>query len=82
MRWPGYTITGAGPLVVALHCARRVLLVMTPLEARALAANRCCADCSHAVAPAGGWHTIHKLDAQRNEAPRRSMRRLPGWDED
>jgi hypothetical protein len=81
-RWPGYAVTGAGSLAVVLECCRRVLLVQTPLEAQALAAEKCCGTCSRAAAPGAGMHRVHKLDAQRNEAPHRSMRRLPGWDED
>ncbi len=81
-RWPGYTITGAGSLAVVLECRRRVVLVMTPLEASVLAGKQCCATCSHAAAPGAGLHSIRKLDSPHNEAPRRSMRRLPGWDED
>ena len=81
-RWPGYVITGTGALAVVLECRRKVVLVMTPLEAQALAAEKCCDICSHVAAPGAGLHRVHKLDTQRNEAPHRSMRRLPGWDED
>lgn len=80
-RWPGYGITGAGPLAVVLECCRRVVLVMMPLEAAALAAEKCCATCSHIAAPGAGLHRIVEMEQPRKE-PRRSMKRLPGWDED
>lgn len=81
-RWPGYGITGTGSLAVVLECCRKVVLVMTPLHAHALAGEPCCVTCSHAAAPGAGLHRVHKLDTPRNEAPHRSMKRLPGWDED
>jgi hypothetical protein len=81
-RWPGYEVTGAGPLAVVLECCRRVVLVQMPLQAHALAGEQCCATCSHSAAPGAGLHGIVELEQPRNEAPRRSMKRLPGWDED
>jgi hypothetical protein len=53
-----------------------------PIEAAALAAEKCCATCSHIAAPGAGLHRIVEMEQPRNEAPRRSMRRLPGWIED
>jgi hypothetical protein len=82
MRWPGYHITGAGSLAVVLECSHRVVLVQMPIEAAALAAEKCCATCSHIAAPGAGLHRIVEMEQPRNEAPRRSMRRLPGWIED
>lgn len=82
MRWPGYTITGAGPLAVVLECCRKVVLVQIPLQAHALAAEKCCGVCSHIAAPGAGLHRIVELEQPRKETPHRSMRRLPGWDED
>jgi len=82
MRWPGYDITGAGSLAVVLECSRRVVLVQTPLEAAALASEKCCEICSHVAAPGAGLHRVHKLDTPRSEPQRRSMKRLPGWIED
>lgn len=82
LRWPGYDVTGTGSLAVVLECCRRVMLVMMPIEAAALAAEKCCATCSHIAAPGAGLHRIIELDEPRKEMPRRSMKRLPGWDED
>jgi hypothetical protein len=82
VRWPSYSITGAGPLAVVLECCHRVVQVMMPLEAAALAGEKCCATCSHAAAPGAGLHRIVELEQSRRETPHRSMKRLPGWDED
>jgi hypothetical protein len=82
VRWPGYSITGAGSLAVVLECSRRVVLVQMPLQANALAAEKCCGICSHATAPGAGLHRIVELEQLHKEAPRRSMKRLPGWIED
>jgi hypothetical protein len=81
-RWPGYAVTGAGSLAVVLECNRRVVLVMMPLQAHALAAEKCCATCSHIAAPGAGLHRIVEMEQPHKEAPRRSMRRLPGWGDD
>jgi hypothetical protein len=81
LRWPGYAVTGAGSVAVVLECSRRVLLVQTPLEAQALAAEKCCDICSHVAAPGANLHRIVEMEQPRQETPRRSMRRLPGWDD-
>lgn len=80
-RWPGYDITGAGSVAVVLECSRRVVLVQMPLQAHALAGERCCATCSHSAAPGANLHRIVEMEQPRQETPRRSMRRLPGWDD-
>src|SRR5437763_2119847 len=70
LRWPSYDVTGAGSLAVVLHCARKVALVLTPLEACVLADDHCGQVCRRRIAQ--GWHEIHTLDAPRSEAPRRN----------
>lgn len=80
-RWPGYDVTGVGSLAVVFECCRRVVLVMMPIEAVALAAEKCCTTCSHRAAPGAGLHRIIEIDQPRKETPHRSMRRLPGWDD-
>jgi hypothetical protein len=80
MRWPGYTIAGAGPLAVVLHCSYRVVLVMSSFEARLLMADDCCAVCAHKTDP-HGRHRCYALDQPRQERQHLSMKRLPGWDD-
>lgn len=74
LRWPGFTISGAGALAVALECARKVILCQTPLEAQVIAAERCSAMCNqpdHFYR----WHRIHELNAPK---PRQTvLRNLP-----
>ncbi len=81
LRWPNYQVQGMGSVAVVIECRHQVVLVQTPLQAAALAADKCFDDCHHVVAPGANLHQVHALDQPRQEQ-HRSMRRLPGWDRD
>jgi hypothetical protein len=68
-RWPGYTVTGAGSIAVVRQCQYSVVLASTPLEAQAIASERCGQHCSHMLAPEGGWHTIKMLETPKQHTP-------------
>jgi hypothetical protein len=60
-RWQGYTVSGSGSLAVIYHCAHRIELVATPIEACAIVAERCGPYCSHIRTPEGGWHLVETV---------------------
>ena len=73
-RWPHCTSSGSGNIAVVLGCSYKVILVQTPLEAQALASQRCGDHCSHVISPEGRWHEIVTL----TEAAKPSASRLRG----
>ena len=79
-RWPDYTVEGDGSLAVVLHCCRRIVLVSFVLEARQMVATKCGNACLIDDNPK--WHAAFYLnEVPRKEQPRRSMSRLPGWED-
>jgi hypothetical protein len=69
-KWNHCTISGTGNIAVVLGCCYRVVLVEIPIQAQALANDRCSPNCSHTIAPHGGWHQIHVLRPPEPHRPR------------